>query len=72
MPATLQGPNASVHSEALAAIFTLAARRHTLVIVLEDWHWVDGFDAVLQHLVELVPDYPLMIVLLCRPEYALD
>src|SRR5436190_14712169 len=42
-------------------------------MVLEDWHWVDATsDAVLKQLAGLIVDYPLMIVLLCRPEYELN
>jgi class 3 adenylate cyclase/tetratricopeptide (TPR) repeat protein len=74
MPPTLQGAERKrAFEEALAAIFTLAAKRQPLAIVLEDWHWVDATsDAVLKRLVGLIADYPLMIVLLCRPEYELN
>ena len=73
MPPTLQGAERKrAFEEALAAIFTLAAKRKPLAIVLEDWHWVDATsDAVLKRLVGLIADYPLMLVLLCRPEYDL-
>jgi predicted ATPase len=74
MPPALQGAERKrAFEEALAAIFTLSAKRQPLAIVLEDWHWVDATsDAVLKRLVGLMADYPLMIVLLCRPEYELD
>jgi predicted ATPase len=74
MPAQLQGAERRrAFEEALAAIFTLAARRRPLVVVLEDWHWVDATsDAVLKHLVGLVDQYPLMVVMLCRPGYDLS
>ncbi|MCI0418775.1 MAG: AAA family ATPase, partial [Acidobacteria bacterium] len=59
--------------ESLSAIFTLNARRGTSVILLEDWHWVDdGSKEALKKLVGMVSDYPLMIVVTCRPECSFD
>ncbi len=73
LPATLQGAERRrALEEALAAIFTLAARARPLLLVLEDWHWVDPTsDAVLKRLVGLVDQYPLLLVVLFRPEYDL-
>jgi tetratricopeptide (TPR) repeat protein/class 3 adenylate cyclase len=56
---------------ALTAVFTLSARQHPLVLLLEDWHWSDEASRkVLDQLVELIPSYPLLVVLTCRPDYA--
>jgi tetratricopeptide (TPR) repeat protein/class 3 adenylate cyclase len=56
---------------ALTALFTLSARQNPLVLLLEDWHWSDEASRkVLDQLVELIPSYPLLVVLTCRPEYA--
>jgi tetratricopeptide (TPR) repeat protein/class 3 adenylate cyclase len=56
--------------KALAALFTLSARQNPLVLLLEDWHWSDEASRkVLDQLVELIPSYPLLVVLTCRPDY---
>ena len=73
LPAQLQGAERRrAFEEALVALFTLSAKRQPRLVILEDWHWADvTSDAVLKHLAGLVPQYPIMIVLLCRPEYDL-
>jgi serine/threonine protein kinase/tetratricopeptide (TPR) repeat protein len=59
--------------EALAAIFTLHAKRGPTVLLLEDWHWADeGSGEVLKRLAGFVPSYPLMVVVTCRPDRVLD
>jgi class 3 adenylate cyclase/tetratricopeptide (TPR) repeat protein len=56
--------------ESLAAIITLNTQHNPMVLILEDWHWVDeASDSALKHLVSMTPSYPLMIVVLYRPEY---
>ncbi|MCK5010064.1 MAG: hypothetical protein KAS98_06240, partial [Deltaproteobacteria bacterium] len=56
--------------ESLAAIITLNTQPKPMVLILEDWHWVDeASDSALKHLVSMMPPYPLMIVVLYRPEY---
>jgi class 3 adenylate cyclase/tetratricopeptide (TPR) repeat protein len=56
--------------EALSAIITLNAQHKPMVLILEDWHWADeASDAALKHLVSVIPSYPLMLVVLFRPEY---
>lgn len=56
--------------EALAAILTLYTRRNPLVVIFEDWQWVDeASDLALKHLVSLIASHPLMLVVLYRPEY---
>ncbi|MCH8887750.1 MAG: alpha/beta fold hydrolase [SAR324 cluster bacterium] len=55
---------------ALAALFTLAAQRKTILLLLEDWHWSDeASDAALKYLVGLIGETPIMIVVNYRPDY---
>jgi tetratricopeptide (TPR) repeat protein len=43
------------------------------VLLLEDWHWVDDAShAVLSQIAELVSQYPLLVVVTCRPGYVSD
>jgi tetratricopeptide (TPR) repeat protein/class 3 adenylate cyclase len=59
--------------EALAAILTLGARQQPTVLLLEDWHWVDeASHAVLEYLVGVLADYPILVVVTCRPGLAKD
>lgn len=59
--------------EALSAIFTLAAKRHPVVLMLEDWHWADEASReVLEQLAEMVFGTPLLVVVAYRPEYTPD
>ncbi len=56
--------------EALAAILTLNTRHRPMVCIMEDWHWSDeSSGATLHQLLGLIPSYPLMVVVLYRPEY---
>jgi serine/threonine protein kinase/tetratricopeptide (TPR) repeat protein len=72
LPEHLEGESLNrVLLTALTALFTLSARRNPLILLLEDWHWSDEASRkVLDHLVELIPSYPLLVVLMCRPDYA--
>jgi adenylate cyclase len=46
------------------------ARRHTIVIVVEDLHWIDeGSEAMLADLVEAIGGTPTLLVVNYRPEY---
>lgn len=69
LPEDLQGPKLeNALQNALAAIFTLSTKRRPLVLILEDWHWVDeASDKALRKLVGMTSAYPLMVVLLYRP-----
>ena len=59
--------------EALAALFSLASRRRPLLMLLEDWHWVDDAShEVVRQLADLCPSYPLMVVTTYRPEVRID
>lgn len=55
--------------EALVSINTTI--RPTMVLILEDWHWADEASdlTLLKHL-EIITSYPLMVVVLYRPEYS--
>ncbi len=56
--------------EALVAILTLNTRRKPMVFILEGWHWADeASDLAVEHLVSMIPSYPLLLVVLFRPEY---
>ncbi|HET8653952.1 MAG TPA: tetratricopeptide repeat protein [Longimicrobiaceae bacterium] len=59
--------------EALAALFTLSARRQPTILLLEDWHWADeASHAVLRQVAEMVTGYPLLVVVTLRPGYGID
>ncbi|MCA1586067.1 MAG: protein kinase, partial [Acidobacteria bacterium] len=59
--------------EALAGLFSLAARRRPLLMLLEDWHWVDeASHDVIRQLADVCPSYPLMLVITYRPEVRVD
>ena len=69
LPKDLQGPKLeNVLQDALAAIFTLSTKRQPLLVILEDWHWVDeASDKALRKLIGMTAAYPLMLVVLYRP-----
>jgi len=59
--------------EAIAAFLTATSRHRPTVLLLEDWHWVDDAShAVLAQIAELVSQYPLLVVVTCRPGYVSD
>jgi tetratricopeptide (TPR) repeat protein/class 3 adenylate cyclase len=56
--------------DALAAIFTLAARKLPAVLLFEDWHWADeGSRAALRQLIEVIAEHSLLVVVSYRPGY---
>ena len=60
-------------AEAAVALFTLAAQRQPLLLLLEDWHWADEASrATLRQLVEVAAAAPLCVVVTARPEGAAD
>jgi class 3 adenylate cyclase/tetratricopeptide (TPR) repeat protein len=69
LPEDLLGPKLeSALQNALAAIFTLSSRRRPMVLVMEDWHWVDEASNKAMHkLIGMTAAYPLMLVVLYRP-----
>ncbi|MEJ7812215.1 MAG: protein kinase [Gemmatimonadaceae bacterium] len=59
--------------DAVAALFTLGARSAPTLLLLEDWHWADeGSRAALRQLAEIVPAFPLLLVVTSRPDGAAD
>ena len=57
--------------EALAAIFILNSQKQPMVVVFEDWQWVDeASDSALNHIVSLIAPHPLMVLVIYRPEYS--
>jgi len=71
LPMHLQGQDLkSAFQDALAAINILNSKRQPMVLILDDWHWVDeASDSALRHMVSLIAPYPLMVVTIYRPEY---
>jgi predicted ATPase/class 3 adenylate cyclase len=71
MPKNLRGEELRKSlQKALAAILILNTQHKPMVLILEDWHWADeASDLALRHLVSMIPSYPLMLVVLYRPEY---
>ncbi len=58
---------------AITALFTLAARHTPTVLLLEDWHWSDEASrATLRQLAEIVPAFPLLLVVTSRPDGAME
>ncbi|MCH9046763.1 MAG: AAA family ATPase, partial [SAR324 cluster bacterium] len=72
LPDGLQGEALrSALLEALAAMFTLNTRDKPMVCIMEDWHWADeASDAAMKNLMGLIAHYPLMMVVIYRPEFA--
>ena len=57
--------------EALSAILISQTSKQPLVLLLEDWHWVDDASAdVLKQLVAMAPSYPMLAVVTYRPDYS--
>jgi len=71
MPKHLHGEELKLAiQEALAAIIIHNSKRQPMTLILEDWHWTDeGSDSALRHLVGLMSPYPLMVIIIYRPEY---
>jgi predicted ATPase/class 3 adenylate cyclase len=74
LPQHLQGEQRQAAMvEAIAALFTLATSTVTLVLLLEDWHWADDASRVaLDRLNEVVPSYPMLAAVTCRPDAGID
>jgi serine/threonine protein kinase/tetratricopeptide (TPR) repeat protein len=53
--------------EAIVALLTVTARTNPLLLLLEDWHWVDdASQAVLEQLMEVAADQPLLAIVTSR------
>jgi len=60
---------AAAAASAIAALCRTLTASHPLVIVLEDLHWADGPSLrLLQAVVPLLADLPLLLVVICRPQ----
>lgn len=56
--------------EALTAIYILSTRKQPMVLIFEDWHWADeASDAALKYMLSLIASYPMMILVIFRPDY---
>ena len=56
--------------EALTASFILNSKKQPLILIFEDWHWVDdASDALLKQMVSLIASHALMILVIYRPDY---
>ena len=73
LPRHLQGEHLQAALlDALSAIVTALARRATMVVLLEDWHWADAASsAALRRMAEIVATNNLMFVVSTRPERGL-
>lgn len=74
LPRHLEGERLrSAIRDALVAFVTLTTRRAPVVLVLEDWHWADEASRdVLVQLAELLPAYPLAVVVSYRPGHGIE
>ncbi len=72
LPQHLQGQELTTAiQDALAAIFILNSQKQPMVLVFEDWHWVDeASDSALKHIISLIASHPLMVLVVYRPEYS--
>jgi tetratricopeptide (TPR) repeat protein/class 3 adenylate cyclase len=74
IPRQLQGEQfrASMR-EAITALLTLSAERDPLILILEDWHWVDEASTeVLKQLAEVIPAFPILVLVSYRPGYTVE
>jgi tetratricopeptide (TPR) repeat protein/class 3 adenylate cyclase len=71
VPGHLQGETLRLAiEEALAALLTLSTRRQPVVVLLEDWHWVDDASrSALEQVAELVSGHRLLVVVTSRSGY---
>jgi class 3 adenylate cyclase/tetratricopeptide (TPR) repeat protein len=72
LPAHLKGQELiNEIQKALTVIITLNTKTQPMVLLLEDWHWADeASDSALKHLVSVITPYPLMLMVIYRPEYS--
>ena len=56
--------------EALTAVYILNTKNHPMVLIFEDWHWADeASDVALKYMHSLIASYPMMILVIFRPDY---
>jgi class 3 adenylate cyclase/tetratricopeptide (TPR) repeat protein len=72
LPAHLKGQELiNEIQKALAVIITLNTKKQPMVLLLEDWHWADeASDSTFKHLISVITPYPLMLLVIYRPEYS--
>jgi len=59
--------------DALVALFVGAAKRRPLVLLLEDWHWVDtASHGALVRLADVLPDHSMLMVVTTRSAQVVD
>jgi len=70
----LQGdPLRAAVLEALAGTLSVLASKKPLALLLEDWHWADeASTAALLRLLEIVPAFPLIVLVTYRPGYRVE
>jgi DNA-binding SARP family transcriptional activator/class 3 adenylate cyclase len=74
LPANLQAEELRrAYEEALTALIASCARHRPAAIFLEDWHWVDdASEGALRYLLGCLGAWPLLVVVLYRPQYRAD
>jgi class 3 adenylate cyclase/tetratricopeptide (TPR) repeat protein len=72
LPEDLEGQELkNAFQDAIATFSILKSERQPLVLILEDWQWVDeASDSALKHLVSVIGAHPLMVVTIYRPIYS--
>jgi predicted ATPase len=60
----------AISTQYINTILKVVARYKPLVLVIEDAHWIDNASCqLLTRLAQRMVDYPLVIIVNCRPEY---
>ena len=74
LPQEVRGESFSLAMvQALVALFTAMTKRGPVVMLIEDVHWADEASReVLKQLTATASLSPLLVIMTCRPEYALD
>ena len=72
LPEHLEGQELKkAFQNAIAALSILKSARQPLVLILEDWQWVDqASDSALKNLVSVIGAHPLMVMAIYRPNYS--
>ena len=56
--------------EALTASFIFSSKKQPMILILEDWHWVDdASEALLRHMISLISSHAFMLLVVYRPDY---
>jgi len=72
LPEHLQGQELKLAiQEALAALLILYSEKQPMVLIFEDWHWVDeASESALKHIVSLVSSHRVLVLVVYRPDYS--